>query len=98
MGSLMKERFATLIDAINNSNEPHKNDDLQSVEDLIQDCGRYIESVNKMESAIAVARFRMEALVVPAPGEYVANVVVDDGLLVVNVPLSVRQVEQGLCN
>ncbi len=37
-------------------------------------------------------------LVVPAPGEYVANVVVDDGLLVVNVPLSVRQVEQGLCN
>lgn len=61
MGSLMKERFATLIDAINNSNEPHKNDDLQSVEDLIQDCGRYIESVNKMESAIAVARFRMEA-------------------------------------
>lgn len=37
-------------------------------------------------------------LLVPASGEYVANVVVDDGLLIENVPISVRQAGQGLCN
>ncbi len=37
-------------------------------------------------------------LQVPTPGEYVANVVVDDGLLVENMSLSVRKIEQALCN
>jgi hypothetical protein len=37
-------------------------------------------------------------LLVPTPGEYVANVVVDDGLLIENMSLSVRKIEQAICN
>jgi hypothetical protein len=37
-------------------------------------------------------------LLVPASGKYVVNVVVDNGLLIENVPLVVRQTGQGVCN
>jgi hypothetical protein len=61
----IKKKFEKLISAISGAKETtYKKDDLQSVEDLILDCGRYIEKVNHMESAITVARFRME------PDEY----------------------------
>ncbi|MGI9951420.1 DUF3232 domain-containing protein [Moorellaceae bacterium AZ2] len=55
-----KERISALIQAINMSGTPHKKDDLQSVEDFIEDCGKYIDSVMAMEAALAVARYRME--------------------------------------
>lgn len=37
-------------------------------------------------------------LLLPAPGEYVASIVVDNGLLIENMSLSVRKIEQVLCN
>ncbi len=55
-----KERITALITAIKTSNEPNKEDDLRSVEELINDCGRYIEKVTAMEAAIAATKFRME--------------------------------------
>lgn len=51
---MVKERLVALAGAVNNSEAPHKH------EDLILDCGRYVEKVTEMESAITVARFRME--------------------------------------
>lgn len=59
-----------MIDAINRAgNNTYGPSDLQAVEDLIADCGRYVESVTAMEAAQAVARFRLE------PKDYQALIV-----------------------
>ncbi len=64
-----KQRVTALIQAINASENPLKKDDLQAVEDFIDDCGKYIDSVMAMEAALAVARYRME------PEDYRAHII-----------------------
>lgn len=60
----VKNKIMNLIQAINNSGSQYKSSDLKAVEDLIVDCGSYIDKVAAMEAALAAARFRME------PGDY----------------------------
>lgn len=56
----VKEKITVLINAIQGSQEPYKDHDLEAVEGLITDCGNYIDRVMAMEAAIASARFRLE--------------------------------------
>jgi hypothetical protein len=58
LGLEVKANFTALVAAIVSGE--HKNDDLQSVEDFFQDCGRYIGGVVHMEAAIIAARDRMD--------------------------------------
>jgi hypothetical protein len=64
---MLREKFNELLAEI------EKGDNLQEdsrlIEDIIADCGRYIERVNAMEGAITAARFRME------PEDYRAYIV-----------------------
>lgn len=48
------------MEAINGSGQSHKHDDLGSVGDLIRDCGRYVNKVVELESAITTARYYMD--------------------------------------
>lgn len=63
LGSI-KEKINILINAIrstqDNTLKPYIKEDLQSVEDFISQCGRYIDRVTAMEAALQTARFRME--------------------------------------
>ena len=56
----IRNRVSALIDAINNSNDTHKANDLEAVEDFIKDCGRYVDARTAHQAASQVARFRMD--------------------------------------
>lgn len=56
-----RPKLLALIDAIANSDESNKHDDLNAVEAFFQDCGGYVNAVVHMESAIIIARDCMEA-------------------------------------
>lgn len=58
--SKIKERITMLTNAINKETDTHRDSDLETVEDFINDCGAYVDKVTAMESALAIARFRME--------------------------------------
>ncbi|SDF52419.1 Protein of unknown function [Thermoanaerobacter thermohydrosulfuricus] len=57
---MYKEMFRELSLKINDSDNPYKKDDLEIVEEYPNKCSYYIEKVVSMESAILIARFRME--------------------------------------
>lgn len=56
---MINAKINTLIEAINASSSPHKNDEIQIINDFINDCGVYIEKVTAMEAAMATERFRL---------------------------------------
>lgn len=62
---MYKERIQKLVDAIKIDSGEFYQDDLKTIEEVIDGCGDYVQSVVQMESAIQVARFRME------PDQYV---------------------------
>ncbi|MEQ6359529.1 DUF3232 domain-containing protein [Thermoanaerobacter thermohydrosulfuricus] len=57
---MLREKFNVLVQRIKDEAGTYWKEDLESVEDSIKQCGRYIKTVNDMESAITSARFRME--------------------------------------
>lgn len=57
---MLREKFNTLVQRIKDESGAYWKEDLETVEDSIKQCGRYIKTVNDMESAITSARFRME--------------------------------------
>jgi len=57
---MIKAKVNALIEAINAGSSPHKNDELQIINDFINDCGAYVEKVTAMEAAMATERFRLD--------------------------------------
>ncbi len=56
----VKPRLLKLVEAIEASKSGFKNDELAMTEQMIRDCGRYIDKVTTMEAALCSARFRLE--------------------------------------
>lgn len=56
----VKKKIMDLIDAIQGSQETHKHQDLEAVENFVSDCGAYVDRVTAMEAALASARYRLE--------------------------------------
>lgn len=54
----LREAFRALTEKLKEESDGQEL--IYTVEDIISECGRYIERVNNMESALTVARFRME--------------------------------------
>lgn len=57
---MYKEKIENLIDVIRKSGEATAEEDVGYLEDAINACADYVDSVVQMESAITVARFRLE--------------------------------------
>jgi len=58
---MVKKRIENLIAKIEASNDmTNSKDDLKHVEETINDCASYVETVVNMENAITTARFRLE--------------------------------------
>lgn len=57
---MYKKMFKELSEKINDSDGQYKKDDLEIIEQYPVKCAYYIEKVANMESAIQIARFRME--------------------------------------
>jgi len=58
---MLKEKLTGLSLKIKSSDNLYKDMDIEFVENYAKKCGEYVEKVNAMESAISIARYRMEA-------------------------------------
>lgn len=57
---MYKEKITILVNKIKSSEGEFCMDDLKTIEEIIDGCADYVQAVIQMESAIQIARFRME--------------------------------------